>query len=100
MQWHRSHAASLLTTGLVSDDGCGTSGSFCQQRQRERPPEVALEIERTIYDVPSNNAAAAIDDAYNTYTYLCDRGKDEDAEGLFLKTAAHIVMIAGYRDEQ
>ncbi len=64
------------------------------------PPEVTLEIERTIYDVPSKNAAAAIDDAYNAYNYLCDRGKDEDAEGLFQKTAERIVMIAGYRDEQ
>jgi len=74
--------------------------AFVSDANGSAPPEVTLEIERTIYDVPSKNAAAAIDDAYNAYNYLCDRGKDEDAEGLFQKTAERIVMIAGYRDEQ
>ena len=69
--------------------------AFVSNTDRSASPEVALEIERTIYDAPSKNAAAAIDDAYSAYTHLCDRGKSEDAEGLFLETAARIVMIAG-----
>ncbi len=73
--------------------------AFVSNANGGAPPEVTLEIERTIYDVPSKNAAAAIDDAYNAYNYLCDRGRDQDAEGLVQKTAEHIVMIAGYRDE-
>ncbi len=74
--------------------------AFVNNANGGAPPEVTLEVERTIYDVPSKKAAAAIDNAYNAYNQLCDRGKDEDAEGLFRKTANRIVMIAWYRGEQ
>jgi hypothetical protein len=73
--------------------------AFVSNANGNAPSEVTLEIERTIYDVPSKKAAAAIEDAYDTYNYLCDSGKNKDAEELFQQTAERIVMIAGYRDE-
>jgi hypothetical protein len=74
--------------------------AFVNNANGGTPPEVTLEIERTIYDVPSDQAVAAIDDAYNAYNQLCDRGNAKDAEGLFQQTVKRIVTIAGYRDEQ
>ena len=74
--------------------------AFVSNANGSVPPETTLEIERTIYDVPSKDAVGAIDEAYNAYNSLCNRGKDEDAEGLFQQTAERIAMIAGYRDEQ
>ena len=78
----------------------GHLAAFVSDANGGAPPAVTLEIERAIYDVPSKSAAAAIDDAYNAYNYLCDRGKEKEAEGLFQQTAEHIVMIAAYQDEQ
>jgi hypothetical protein len=74
--------------------------AFVSNEDRHTPPEVTIEIERTLYDAPSEEAAAAIDQAYIAYHYVCGRGRDEDAGNLIQKTVEHLVMIAGYRDDQ
>jgi hypothetical protein len=74
--------------------------AFVSSEDRRTPPEVTIELERTLYDAPSEEAAAAIDQAYIAYHYLCGRGKEENAGDLVQKTVEHLVMIAGHRDAQ
>jgi hypothetical protein len=73
--------------------------AFVRYADAGAPPEVTLEIERAIYDVPSKQAVATIDDAYDAYNDLCGRGQDEDARVLFQKTAVQIAMLSGYRSD-
>jgi len=74
--------------------------AFVSNEDRRTSPEVTIESERTLYDVPSEEAAAAMNQAYIAYHYLCGRGKDEDAGNLVQRTVEHLVMIAGHRDDQ